>query len=319
MPGSVKHSMLWCACGLLALGATGCATVSVGQGDGRSASESAQSRPTSLAQAPRPHLAVLSTTPAPRVTLVADAESASALSATEGEFFDPFAEPGEEMGEDQEEYDPWEPYNAVVFRFNYNLDDYVVQPVAEGYNSLTPDLVQRTISNVFQNVRFVPRFFNNVFQGKVKGAGIEISRFLINTTFGMGGLFDPATDLGLETPEEDFGQTLGFYGVGPGPYLLLPFWPSPLTVRDGFGYVVDLALDPFNYLVLPFTQVEDWPQAVTNKDTALILNWGLRIGEILNERSRNLETFQGVEEATVDLYSAVRNAYLQKRAKAIRE
>ena len=223
------------------------------------------------------------------------------------------------MGEDQEEYDPWEPYNAVVFRFNYNLDDYVVQPVAEGYNSLTPDLVQRTISNVFQNVRFVPRFFNNVFQGKVKGAGIEISRFLINTTFGMGGLFDPATDLGLETPEEDFGQTLGFYGVGPGPYLLLPFWPSPLTVRDGFGYVVDLALDPFNYLVLPFTQVEDWPQAVTNKDTALILNWGLRIGEILNERSRNLETFQGVEEATVDLYSAVRNAYLQKRAKAIRE
>lgn len=280
MPGSVKHSMLWCACGLLALGATGCATVSVGQGDGR---------------------------------------SASALSATEDEFFDPFAEPGEEMGEDQEEYDPWEPYNAVVFRFNYNLDDYVVQPVAEGYNSLTPDLVQRTISNVFQNVRFVPRFFNNVFQGKVKGAGIEISRFLINTTFGMGGLFDPATDLGLETPEEDFGQTLGFYGVGPGPYLLLPFWPSPLTVRDGFGYVVDLALDPFNYLVLPFTQVEDWPQAVTNKDTALILNWGLRIGEILNERSRNLETFQGVEEATVDLYSAVRNAYLQKRAKAIRE
>ncbi len=237
--------------------------------------------------------------------------------ALEDEFFDPFDEA--EEGEEFEEYDPWESYNVLVFRFNYNLDRYLVKPVAIGYDFVVPNVVQRGISNVFHNVRFVPRLFNNLFQGKLKGAGLEVSRFLVNTTMGIGGLFDPASDLfDLQTPDEDFGQTLGYYGVGPGPYLIVPFYP-PLTVRDGVGYVVDLALDPFNWLVLPFFEVEDWPQVVTNDTTALALNAGLRVLELTNIRSLNLEAFQGVEEATVDLYSAVRNAYLQKRAKDIRE
>ncbi len=237
----------------------------------------------------------------------------------EDEFFDPFEE--EEEGEEfkYEEYDPWESYNALAFQFNYNLDRHLVRHVAAGYDFVVPDVVQRGILNVFHNVRFVPRFFNNVFQGKLTGAGLEVSRFLINTTVGIGGLFDPASGLfDLETPDEDFGQTLGYYGVGPGPYLMVPFYP-PLTVRDGVGYVVDLALDPFNWLVLPFIQVEDWPQVVTDDTTALALNWGLQVLEITNNRALNLETFQGVEEVTVDLYSAVRNAYLQKRARNIRE
>lgn len=238
----------------------------------------------------------------------------------EDEFFDPFALRDDEGQAVIEEYDPWQPYNEVVFEFNYRLDQYVVKPIAQGYDFIVPNAAQRGVSNAFHNVRFAPRFFNNLFQGKLKGAGLEVSRFLINTTVGVGGLFDPARDLfGLDTPDEDFGQTLGYYGVGPGPYLLIPFFPSPLTARDAVGFVVDLGLDPFNYLVLPFVEVESWPQVVTDDSTALWLNWGLRGLEILNTRSLNLETFQGVEEAAVDLYGAVRNGYLQRRAKAIRE
>lgn len=238
----------------------------------------------------------------------------------EDEFFDPFALQDEGGQAVIEEYDPWQPYNEVVFEFNYRLDKYLFKPLAQGYDFVVPDAAQRGVSNAFHNVRFAPRFFNNVFQGKFKGAGLEVSRFLINTTIGIGGLFDPAEDLfDLTTPDEDFGQTLGYYGVEPGPYVLIPFFPQPFTVRDAVGFVVDLGLDPWNYLVLPFVEVESWPQVVTNENRALWLNWGLRGMEILNTRSLNLETFQGVEEAAIDLYGAVRNGYLQSRAKAIQE
>lgn len=238
----------------------------------------------------------------------------------EDEFFDPFALRDEEGQIVIEEYDPWQSYNEVVFEFNYRLDKYVFKPVARGYDFVMPNVAQRGVSNAFHNVRFVPRFFNNLLQGKFKGAGLEVSRFLINTTVGVAGLFDPARDLfDLDTPDEDFGQTLGYYGVGPGPYLLIPFFPSPLTARDAVGFVVDLGLDPWNYLVLPFIEVQGWPQVVTDDSTALWLNWGLRGLDILNTRSLNLETFQGVEEAAIDLYGAVRNGYLQRRAKLIQE
>ncbi len=241
-------------------------------------------------------------------------------SPEEDEFFDPFAVRDEEGQAVLEEYDPWQPYNEVVFEFNYRLDKYLFKPLAQGYDFVVPDAAQRGVSNAFHNVRFAPRFFNNVFQGKFKGAGLEVSRFVINTTIGIGGLFDPAEDLfDLTTPDEDFGQTLGYYGVGPGPYVLIPFFPQPFTVRDAVGFVVDLGLDPWNYLVLPFVEVESWPQVVTNDSTALWLNWGLRGVDLLNTRSLNLETFQGVEEAAIDLYGAVRNGYLQTRVKAIQE
>ncbi len=239
--------------------------------------------------------------------------------AEEDEFYDPFAAPGAEGGE-IEEYDPLEPYNVLVFKFNYNLDKYFVRPVAEGYDFVVPNAVQRGIFNVFNNIRFVPRLLNNVFQGKFKGAGLEGSRFIINSTLGIGGLFDPAEEwFDLDTPPEDFGQTLGVYGVGPGPYLLLPLWPTPLTVRDGFGLVVDLFLDPFNWLVLPLFRIDGVPVLAQDEDTAFLANIAFRLVDTLNTRSLNLETFQGVEAATVDLYSAVRNGYLQSRAHAIQE
>jgi phospholipid-binding lipoprotein MlaA len=230
---------------------------------------------------------------------------------------DPFAEA---YGDAGDEYDPWEPVNANIFAFNLKVDRYVLKPVAKGYDFILPDVVQVGVSNIFSNLRFAPRFLNNVFQGKLKGAGIEVGRFLINSTVGLAGFFDLATKINLVTPEEDFGQTLGFYGVKPGPYLVLPLL-QPFTVRDFVGYVGDVFLNPINWLVLPIIEVDDVPSVIEHKNrmTTSIIQLGARVGEIVNERSRNLQKYQGVEEATLDLYTAVRNAYLQKRAQAIRE
>ena len=243
------------------------------------------------------------------IAQVAD-ESAS------GEIFDPFEDADTEK---IEEYDPWEPFNVAMFDFNYNFDKYFLKPVAQGYNYVIPDDIQQSIFNAFQNVRFVPRFLNNIFQTKFKGAGIEASRFLINSTLGVGGLFDPATYMfNLETPPEDAGQTLGVYGTKPGPYLVMPFL-GPFTLRDGAGYVVDIFLDPFNWLVLPIIEFDGIPAATKDDLTISLGQLGYRSTYLLNLRSLNLERFQGVEEGTLDLYGAVRNAYLQNRAQAIKE
>jgi phospholipid-binding lipoprotein MlaA len=230
---------------------------------------------------------------------------------------DPFARADEGTGD---EYDPWEPMNANIFEFNLKVDRFVLKPVAKGYDFILPDLVQVGVSNIFSNLRFAPRFLNNVFQGKLKGAGIEVGRFLINSTVGLAGFFDLAKEVNLVTPEEDFGQTLGFYGVKPGPYLVLPLL-QPFTVRDFVGYVGDVFLNPINWLVAPIIEANNVPSVIAHKNrmTSSIIQTGSRVGEIINERSRNLEKYQGVEEATLDLYTAVRNAYLQKRAQAIRE
>ena len=243
----------------------------------------------------------------------------TALSEPEAaeEPYDPFAKADEAVGE---EYDPWEPFNAKIFEFNRQVDRWILKPVAKGYNFIVPDLVQVGISNMFYNMSFAPRFLNNVFQGKIKGAGIEVGRFLLNTTVGIAGFFDLATDIDLVTPEEDFGQTLGYYGVTPGPYLVLPLLP-PFTLRDFSGYVGDIALNPINWMVAPIIEVDGVPSVIAHKNrtTSSFVQIGARTGQIVNDRSRNLEKFQGVEEATLDLYSAVRNAYLQKRAKAVKQ
>ncbi len=240
-----------------------------------------------------------------------DSDSAPTSSAGSGgdEFSDPFAQPGELSAE--EEHDPWEPFNTVMFEFNRKIDKYALKPVAQVYDFVLPDTVQVGVGHFFHNVRFVPRLLNNLFQAKAKGAGIELGRFMINSTVGVGGFFDPAKQWwGLDTPDEDSGQTLGFYGMKQGPYLVLPFLP-PLTLRDGLGYVADRALDPVTWLVFAVS-----PGSQT---TYTIGQFGARVGDTVNERSLNLDTFQGVEDTTIDLYAAVRNAYLQKRAKAVRE
>ena len=258
--------------------------------------------------------------------LIADASPTSSSSPTpliavgdqsSDEPFDPFAEPGEET---VEEYDPWEPINAKVFEFNRQFDRWLLKPVAKGYNVVVPDLVQVGISNFFYNIRVTPRFMNNLFQGKFKGAGIEAGRFVVNTTAGIGGFFDVAQYLSLVTPEEDTGQTLGFYGIQPGPYVVLPFL-QPYTVRDLVGYVGDIALNPVYWLMFPIIEIDAIPSLIPHKNrvTSSLILITARGTEIVNDRSLNLEKFEGVEESTLDLYAAVRNAYLQKRATAIRE
>jgi phospholipid-binding lipoprotein MlaA len=199
------------------------------------------------------------------------------------------------------EYDPWEPFNEKMFSFNYNFDKYLLKPVAKGYNFVMPDEVQRMIANGFDNLNPVPRWVNNLLQGNFPGFFTEVGRFLINSTLGIGGLFDIAKqEFGLQKTKVDFGQTLGKWGVQPGPYLILPFLP-PLTVRDGIGYGVDGAMDPLSYFI-PFI----WDKL------------GMKVGETVNDRSLNLDLFQGFEETTVDLYSAVRNGYLQRRYNLIK-
>ena len=233
-------------------------------------------------------------------------------------FYDPFAKNDELSG--GEEYDPWEPLNTKIFEFNRQVDRWVLKPVAQGYNAVVPNPVQIGISNVFYNIRFPSRLINNLAQGKLHGAGTEVGRFLLNSTFGFGGLMDVAKELDITTPEEDTGQTLGFYGVKPGPYLIVPFL-QPFTVRDFFGYLGDIALNPINWLVFPIIEIEGVPSLIahSNRGTSSIAQISMRIGEIVNDRSLNLEKFQGVEEATLDLYTSVKNAYLQKRRNQVRE
>jgi phospholipid-binding lipoprotein MlaA len=202
-----------------------------------------------------------------------------------------------------EEYDPWEPFNEKMFKFNKDfLDNYVLKPVAKGYNFIMPDMFQQMIDNGFSNIKVVQFVVNNLLQGRWIGASTEVGRFLINSTLGIGGLFDIAKqEFNLQKTKTDFGQTLGVWGSGPGPYLVLPFLP-PLTVRDGIGTAVDGAMDPLSYYI-PFI----WDRL------------GMKIGDTVNDRSLNLDLYQGFEETTVDLYSAVRNGYLQRRQKLIED
>ncbi len=303
------------------VGSTGCSTAPTARSAAQSVDPAAESR-TNGPEGTSQHDSGAQRLYAANAVTDADvpvAQEPIAKDAPPDEYYDPFAKPGEGSAED--EYDPWEPFNSAMFEFNRKVDKWVLKPVAQGYNFVLPDAVQVSVSNFIHNIRFVPRFMNNLLQGKFKGAGIEMERFLINSTFGVAGIYDVAKEgWNLQTPDEDTGQTLGFYGVKPGPYLVLPFLP-PLNLRDAVGFTSDIALDPINWFVFPIVEIEEVPSLIAHKNrtTFTFGQLGVRVGEIVNERSLNLEKFQGVEEATLDLYTAVRNAYLQKRARAIRE
>jgi phospholipid-binding lipoprotein MlaA len=205
--------------------------------------------------------------------------------------------PGEDFDED-----PWEGFNERMFWFNREVvDRYVLKPAATGWDFIFPDPVQRGVHNFFDNLAVVRRVVNNTLQLKLTGAATELARFTINSTIGVVGFFDVAKDaFGIEQRDEDTGQTFGVWGMGPGPYLVLPLLP-PLTVRDGFGYALDAAMTPYTYFI-------PWWASVAGTATNTV-----------NERSLNLDRFERVAESTVDLYGAVRNAYLQRRAAAIKQ
>ena len=201
---------------------------------------------------------------------------------------------------DNEQYDPWESFNEKMFTFNYNVDKYALKPVARGYRAVVPEQVQIMLGNAVNNVTWVPRFMNSLLQGKWEGALREVSRFVLNSTLGIGGLFDPGKVAELQPSPEDFGQTLGLWGVSSGPYLVLPLL-GPTTVRDGIGKGVDSAMNPLTYFVPFVGQV------------------GMKVGDTVNDRALNYDLFAGVEATTIDLYSSVRHFYLKRREQMIEE
>jgi phospholipid-binding lipoprotein MlaA len=200
---------------------------------------------------------------------------------------------------DSIDYDPWEPVNERVFWLNHDvLDRYLVKPAAKVWQHIVPQPVRHSLANAFDNLGTPDRFVNNLLQFRFEGAGREAVRLVVNTTIGVAGLFDVAGRLGVPKSDADTGQTLGIYGIGPGPYVQVPFM-QPLDVRDGIGYGIDLLLDPVSYFA-PF--VATIGPSVVNR---------------LNDRAADLERYQDAEEASLDLYAAVRNGYLQSRQKSI--
>lgn len=189
------------------------------------------------------------------------------------------------------ENDPWEGFNRGVFSFNEAVDQAVLKPVAKGYRFIMPDVAETGVSNFFGNLSDVVTFVNNVLQLKPLEATQDLSRVVINTTLGIGGLFDVASAMNIPKHDEDFGQTLGAWGIESGPYLVLPLL-GPSSVRDGLGRIPDSYVDPLN-------QVED-------DDTQL----GLILLKVVDKRAEFLDR-EGV--ITGDRYSFIRDAYLQKR------
>jgi phospholipid-binding lipoprotein MlaA len=200
------------------------------------------------------------------------------------------------LDETVDEWDPWEPFNEKTFWFNRQVDRFVLKPVAKGYNAALPDLIRGGIANMFDNLDVTRRLVNNILQLRFDGAGRELARFAINSTVGVAGLFDVAGHVfDIAKSDRDTGQTLGIYGIGNGPYLVLPFLP-PLTVRDFFGFVADEAMYPLSYFI----------------PTGAVI--GMSATETISDRAANIDRYQGVEDTVVDLYGSVRNAYFQRRA-----
>ncbi len=200
--------------------------------------------------------------------------------------------------------DPLESYNRAVYQFNDNVDRYFLKPVAQGYDAVTPAPVQKGVSNFFGNLGDVVTIFNDLLQFKVVQFASDTGRFLINSTLGLGGLIDWASDMGLEKHHEDFGQTLGYWGVPPGPYFVIPF-VGPSTIRDAGGEVVDTReFDPI------WREIHDgFPTSGRDEATA----WNLRIAKAIDTRASLLKAEKILDEAALDRYTFIREAYLQRR------
>ena len=204
-------------------------------------------------------------------------------------------------GVERSPQDPWEPFNRSVFEFNEGLDAYLLKPVVAGYRFVLPEFVRDGIYNFFSNYNDIYTALYNLLQGKPDYAFNDFMRVVVNTTMGLGGLIDLATPGGLEKHKEDWGQTLGVWGVPSGPYVVLPFF-GPSNVRDTFGTVADLESD---YL---FSFVKNI--GVRNSIT------GLRV---VNARNTYYEAGDLLDGAAIDKYSFMRDAYIQRRVYQINE
>ncbi|WP_424955472.1 MlaA family lipoprotein [Ectopseudomonas oleovorans] len=195
------------------------------------------------------------------------------------------------MSQAASEEDPWESFNRPIFRFNDTVDTYALKPIAQGYRAVTPQFLEDGVHNVFGNIGDVGNLANNLLQGKLHNAGVDTGRLIFNTTFGVLGFFDVAKHMGLQKSNEDFGQTLGVWGLESGPYLVIPFL-GPSTVRDAAGRVPDGFLTPYPYIDhVPTRNVTRGVQVVDTRANLL----------------------QAERLVSGDKYIFIRNAYLQSR------
>jgi phospholipid-binding lipoprotein MlaA len=189
--------------------------------------------------------------------------------------------------------DPWERMNRTTYRFNDKLDRAVLKPVARGYRKVTPRFVRTGVTNFFDNLEYPIVMVNDLLQAQFKPLLQDTGRLVLNTTLGLGGLFDPATSAGLDKNQRDFGQTLGKWGLRPGPYLVIPFL-GPSDIRDAVGLVGDEFSNPRHYIQNPY------------------VDYGLAGLHLLDRRARLLDA-ERVLESAYDPYALIRNAYLQRR------
>ncbi|WP_249673071.1 MlaA family lipoprotein [Pseudomonas abieticivorans] len=187
--------------------------------------------------------------------------------------------------------DPWEGVNRVIFRFNDTVDTYAFKPLAQGYQYITPQFVEDGIHNFFRNIGDVGNFANDVLQAKPRAAGIDVTRVIFNTTFGVLGFIDVGTRMGLQRNDEDFGQTLGKWGVGSGPYVMLPLL-GPSTVRDAIAKYPDSYTQPYPYM-----------DDMSLRNSVFGLN-------MVDTRASLLSAEKLING---DKYIFIRNAYLQNR------
>ena len=229
------------------------------------------------------------------VQLASNDSNAAAVAQTQGDEEELF--PYEDVEEDVN--DPLETPNRFIFAANETLDVLVIKPAAMTYRFLVPDGVRDSIRNFLRNLRSPVILANDVFQGDEERVNTTFKRFFINSTIGIGGLFDVAEDMGHPFHDEDFGQTLGTYGVGEGFYLVLPLL-GPSSARDGTGLVVDYFLDPLTYLL----------------DSEILLARAALTG--LDKREQNIETLEEIKKDSVDFYARIRSLYRQDRELEIR-
>lgn len=246
---------------------------------------------------------------------------------------DEFADNGEEFDTDEEEFDdfenefgddemaevfdPFSGYNRAMTGINDKLYFWVLKPVAKGYRWIMPEFARRGINNFFKNLYYPVRFVNNVLQLKLKNAGEETVRFAANSTIGVLGLWDPAKVwFGLEAHPEDFGQTLGYWGVGPGPHIVLPVL-GPSNLRDTLALAPSwVYLDPVNNL----SMVDDWLDldSIEDIETAEI-KAGILVFEEVNYTSLHIGEYESLKKDALDFYPFMRDLYEQNRQKEIEE
>ena len=215
----------------------------------------------------------------------------------------------QEFNEEAEIFDPLEPYNRIMTSFNDYLYVNLLTPTARAYSKVMPKEARVGISNFFQNITFPIRFVNNVLQFKFAYALEELGRFGVNSTVGILGFMDPATEhLNLQKREEDFGQTLGYYGVGEGFPIVMPLL-GPSNLRDRIGSFGDGYIDPFSYYSV-------FSDKITDK---ILVTIGVRGFDAVNSISLNLGQYESIKKDAIDLYPFLRDSYSQIREKAIKE